>query len=401
VGPDGREYGLITVKGATGNGGTSIVDLSNPRQPKEVAFAISPRGNWHELKTYRNYLYKCADQGTAGLQIFDLARLPAGIDTLPSYKAGGVTRCHTLWLDSTRHPPLLYIQQTATQGVFILSLANPAMPVEAGRVATSCHDGFARGNRLYVSTGAVNSWETWDVANPAQPQRIMRMSFASHNQALGEPVNSYSHNVWLSEDGKYAFTTQETAGTTLKSWDLSDEANPKLLGHFVAHPRVIAHNAQLNRHLMYLAHNSAGLRILDVRDPARMVEVAYHKPDPGNDSGGGTWSHYNWFPSGILIHGDRATGLYIVDPDPDIKLTGVPTSLGPRAFPTGTTLAVPDMQGVRFHLPRTGAYELTLLDPSGREVLKTRSWGEAGPHRFSWNGKRRPAPGGLVARLKQ
>jgi choice-of-anchor B domain-containing protein len=357
IGPGHREYALVTVQNT---GGVSIVDMQFPKEPREAAFLPSPKGMWHELKTFRNYLYKCADQGTAGVQIADLSGLPAQVRELAAYKAGGVERCHTLWIDSTRAPALLYIQQSRSPGVIIVSLQNPAQPVEVARVNTQCHDMWARGDRLYVSTGPVSTWDIWDVSTAAAPRRITQTRFATVNAGLGEPTGTISHNVWLSEDGKVAFTSEETPGTTVKAWDIGDERSPKLLGTYLGAPGVMPHNVLIHRHLMYVTHYNAGLRVVDIRDPRNMKEVAYHRPNPADTPLGGSWGAYNFFPSGLVIHADVATGLYILEPDPDIKITwgnvGV-TGKGIRSpLPGSATREFPfsDWLGRKFRAPYAG-----------------------------------------------
>lgn len=312
TGPGGHEYALVTVRQ---NGGVSVVDIKDPRNPREVTFIPSPSGIWHELKTYRNYCYKVADQGTAGIQIIDLSALPTRAMEVKQYTAGGIARAHNIWIDSTR--ALCYVQHSGgTDGIIILSLKDPINPVELGRVKTECHDMYALGNRLYVSTGYSESWSIWDVTRPEAPFRLSNTRFNTVNPGLGEPPG-YSHNIWPSEDGKTVFTTEETEGTTVKAWDITDESKPVFLSAYVGIKGVIPHNVLVNKHFLYVAHSGAGTRIVDIRDPKNMKEVAVS--DPGS---GSVWGCYNWFPSGLIIQNDGNQGLFVVEPDSDIKITG-------------------------------------------------------------------------------
>jgi hypothetical protein len=71
--------------------------------------------------------------------------------------------------------------------------------------------------------------DIWDATNAAAPARLSRAMIGEVSASLGEP-QGYSHNVWLTDDNKMAFTTEETDGSTVKAWDISDEKNPKFTG---------------------------------------------------------------------------------------------------------------------------------------------------------------------------
>lgn len=390
-GTNGKEYALLTVQGqgTGGRGGTHIVDISNPASPASVGFIASPKGLWHEVKTWKQVMYKCADQGDAGVQIVDLSPVSSGQPPreLTAYTGGNgsppVTQCHNLWLDTTRTPALLYVvQPSRTQGVAVLSLEDPVKPVERSRIATEAHDMYARGNRVYISTGDTHSWDIWNITNPAAPVRIARTLFNPTNQKLGEPTKNpsgnprlYSHNVWVSDDGKHAFTTEETVGTTVKSWDISNEAAPAYMGKYIANPAVVAHNVLLNGRYMQVPHYGQGLRILDVGNPAAMVEVAYHKPSNTTEVFGGTWGSYGWFKSGVYIHADDYMGLYIVRPN-------LPTAIELADRERISAMDRKSRVGMLFNLPKGGGNGLSLSDLAGRRIpeVRARTLAVTGPH---------------------
>ncbi len=390
-GTDGKEYALLTVQGQRGGqGGTHVVDISNPAKPVSRGFINSPTGLWHELKTWKQILYKCSDQGAAGMQIIDLAPVSNGQPPkeLKAYTGGSpaVGRCHNLWLDTTRTPALLYlVQPSRTRGVIIASLADPLNPVEIGRLPTEAHDFYARGNRLYVSTGDTHSWDIYDVTDPAKPQRITRTLFNPTNQILGEPMKNssgnprlYSHNVWLTDDGKHAYTTEETVGTSVKAWDISDETKPIFLDSYVSSKNVIPHNVLINGNFMQVAHYGQGLRIIDITNPAKMVEVAFHKPSSTREVFGGSWGAYGWFKSGNYIHGDGDMGLFIV------RMTDAGTSVDFSDNQWISPFSVTGLgrQEVLFTLPHSGAYSLSISDLAGKRLFVTHRTGEAGSQRL-------------------
>ncbi|MGH7443960.1 MAG: choice-of-anchor B family protein, partial [Longimicrobiales bacterium] len=75
------------------------------------------------------------------------------------------------------------------------------------------------------------------------------------------------------------------------------------------------HNLYIKDNLMYQSHYQAGLRIVDISDPANPREVAYFDTVPygENTAGfGGSWSNYPYFPSGVVIVTSGNEGLFIV-----------------------------------------------------------------------------------------
>ncbi len=395
VAPDGTEYAILTTMNTTG--GVSIISLKDPKNPKEVAHVNSPDGIWHELVVYRNFIYKCADQGSAGLQIIDLAGLPASVKELTPYKPSNLTKCHSVWVDSTHIPALLYIQTiTPSNAAIMASLADPGKPVEVGRIVVETHDGNARGNRAYISTGRTQTWDTYDITEVAKPVRIARVNLKDIDATLGEPGGStYSHNIALSDDKKLAFTTEEVGGCSVKSWDITDEKTPKYLGKYLAGaPTGEAHNAYTRGKYLYLSHYGQGIRVVDFSDPKNMVEVAFHKPASGS-----TWGMYPSLPSGLLLQGTfgGASGLYVLDPDADIKLVGS-TSIK-SGYTQKNLFITPKNGGVRYYLPQAGIYTLSLHSFNGREVYSLRTQGEMGWQNRSFEGL--TYPGTYLFSLRQ
>lgn len=91
----GREYALVGEQS-----GTMVVDITDPNAPVEAAFVPGPASPWREVKTWSHYAY-IVSEGTgagAGMQIVDLAALPATATLVETYKQNFLT-AHTLWID--------------------------------------------------------------------------------------------------------------------------------------------------------------------------------------------------------------------------------------------------------------------------------------------------------------
>ena len=68
----GNEYALLGVET-----GTSIVNVTDPVNPVEVAFIPGGQSSvWRDIKTWGTYAYVVSDYTSDGLQIIDLSQLP-------------------------------------------------------------------------------------------------------------------------------------------------------------------------------------------------------------------------------------------------------------------------------------------------------------------------------------
>jgi hypothetical protein len=254
--------------------------------------------------------------------------------------------------------------------VVILSLADPARPVEIGRIQGESHDMYAKGDRLFVLTQRRGTVEIWNAANPASPQKLGVIDLAGKSRELGEieaTANTVAHNAWPSEDGKTLFTTEEIRGTYGKSWDISNPAAPRYLGRYIGVQGVYAHNFYVKGERMYVAHHAGGFRVVDIRDPANMTELAWHKAS----NGGNSWGAYPWFKSGNLIYGDERLGLFVVRETSPAGLS--PGKISPLRFRGEIKDGM-----VRFHLPQAGPYAFSILTLDGRELFRHRGLGKKG-----------------------
>jgi hypothetical protein len=83
----GREYALLGCYE-----GTSIIDVTNPSSPVEVAFITGPHSIWRDIKTHSYYAYVTHDGNdneppAPGVQIIDLSSLPATATLVNTYNA--------------------------------------------------------------------------------------------------------------------------------------------------------------------------------------------------------------------------------------------------------------------------------------------------------------------------
>lgn len=318
--PDGREYAFLSTYT-----GMAVYDINVDSLIEEVAFIPGPQSGYcyREIKTYRHYGYIVYDYPIVagqlvGIQIVDLQFLPDSVPLVKtflfpdSFSSANVATSHTV----TLFDGFLYCNGSshwALGGVVIFDLRNdPTSPEYVSAYEpTYIHDSYVRKSTLYgaaVYGGTSGGLYVADVSNPVTPVQLGHIEYYS----------SGTHNVWVSVDGRYAFTTDEIGATLhdMKVWDLDSLPNSVKVGEWSADPLTTIHNVYGRGNFIYAAHYKAGMRVVDIHDPPNPVEVGMYDtytpdPDPLPGSYAGCWGVYPYFPSGKWIGSDMQTGLYV------------------------------------------------------------------------------------------
>lgn len=400
-GSNGKEYALLTSRRP---GGVTVVDITNPAAPVEKGWVPSTGNSiWHEIHSYKNHVYKVSQENQDGLTIIDMSPLNTGGNA--KHVKSPTTHfktAHTLYVDTTVTPARLFVAYESTAGIMIFTLEDPENPKLIRTIVGECHDMFARGDRLYASNQFKSTLTIWNIANVATtaPVKLSVIDFNTVSPGQGEPAKGISHNSWPSDDNKYLFTTEETAGTTVKAFDISNIslANPpKLVGKWIGVKGIIPHNVYVKGSLMYVAHYTAGLRVVDISDPANMKEVAFHRPSVSRELFGGTWGVYMWFKSGNIIHGDDVLGLIVEKPGDEIS------TRANRPIVAGSSkLTISPLRDGRLSLglAAAGPYELSITSVTGREVFRAPGHAASAGTQNLYVGPRLTA-GTYVARVSQ
>ena len=304
----GNEYALVGVNGSGGNtGGLSVVDVSDPANPQEIAFIPGPTSDWREIKTWGDYAY-VTTEASYGLTIVDLGPLP-GSTTLPSTVFDGVTwnTSHSLFIDENGR---LYLNGSdrGNGGVIMYDLtADPMAPVEVGDFDQwYCHDCFARGDTMYAEHINNGFFSIVDVSDPANPVLL----------GTQNTPNTFSHNAWLDESGQYLYTTDEVSGAFVGAYDVSDPGDIQFVDKLQSDPGsgTIPHNTYwLPTNHLVTSYYTFGAVIYDVSRPDNMVEVGSYDTSPFSGNGfNGAWGVYPFLPSGNLLVSDIEGGLYVL-----------------------------------------------------------------------------------------
>ena len=139
----------------------------------------------------------------------------------------------------------------------------------------------------------------------------------------------------------------------------------------------ISHNPFVKDDILYVSHHTAGLRLIDIRNPYSPVEFAFHDTYPNSNASiiAGNWSCFPFLKSGKIISSDMQTGLYVhrIIHDPTyIKNSNIEI----QSFFLDQNYPNPfnPVTKIKFEIPRgargeTQDVNLVVFDVLGKEVM--------------------------------
>ena len=316
--PNGREYAILGTYDGTQF--TDITDITNIHQVGFLASTNPSSSNnvWREMKTYSHYAYIVSEVANSGVQIVDLQYLPDSIHYVKKFVPSGHTSTHSI----SQSGSYLYLNgcnASFGNGVTVLDLTvDPENPVKRGGYnADYIHDCRIVNDTIYAAN--INSSKVSIISAVNKNSLSAITSFI--NQAGSGP-----HNTALTQDGNYILVTDEIGNypRALKVWNIQDFGNITYVTNWqpTGISTAIIHNVETYGKYALIAHYTAGVRLVDISNPAAPTEVAYYDTYPsGNDNSyNGCWGVY-MFPSGKIIASDRQTGLYVLKTNFNISVT--------------------------------------------------------------------------------
>ncbi len=350
----GIEYALLCVRGE----GLSIIDISGPI-PVEVGFAPSTlaRVDAKDVKVYDHYAVLINEN--ASPQIIDLAD-PTQPVTVATIELPGNSGAHNAYIEGHY---LYIVGAHRGGGILTYDLTDPTQPVLVGEHSpTYYHDVYVRDGIAYASAIFRDEGvDVVDLRNPASPFPLGNFTYSGAG----------AHNVTLSEDGRYAFVGDEvgSSGNHTRVFDIQDLEQVRKVADIIVNPEGVTHNSYIKENLLYIAHYTDGLRIFDVADPTRPVEVGYYDTYIGGpeERFSGAWSVYPYLASGKILVSDMQSGLFVLRfgetptgtqhfPDE----TALNLEVYPQPFTTATTL--------RYRLAEPSWVQLGVYDVLGRPL---------------------------------
>ncbi len=298
-----REYALVGTRT-----GLSIVEVTDPSTPNELFFTPGYTSTWRDIKTWQHYAY-VVNETQGGVHIVDLSSLPSTIDT--SAWIGGlwqgdsiaIESAHNIFIDENG---FAYIIGGDAFGVLIVDIStNPTNPSIVGHYTEHyVHDVFVRGDTMWTAEIYNGTFSVVDINDKANPTVL----------ASQETPHSFTHNIWLSDDGNYAFTTDEISGAYITAYDVSDINDIQETDRFQSSPgeMITPHNAFFLNNFLVNSYYSDGVVVLDATYPNLLVEVGNYKT---SNEGMGCWGVYPYLPSGIVLATDMVDGLSVLGVD--------------------------------------------------------------------------------------
>jgi choice-of-anchor B domain-containing protein len=281
--------------------GTSVINVSNPEDPIEIAFFPGENSIARDIKTYKNYAYITDDFG--GLDILNLSNAP---EEVTKVKTLSTVPTHNLFIDTTT--AVMYLANAWSDGeTNVYSLEDPENPVYISEFGRECHDIFVQDGIAYSAEGFQGTLGIYDISDHENPELLTTLNI---------PGGGYVHNVWVSEDNKYMATTEETPGRKVKIWDIQDLENIEMVSEYLA-DNGLSHNAMILNNYIFLTHYESGLKILDISEPQNILEVGSYDTYPHSEKPAfnGAWGVYPFFENGRILVSDIQTGLYIFEFD--------------------------------------------------------------------------------------
>ena len=308
VDEEGNEYAIVGT-----NQGTAIFDLSNPSNPQEIFFEQGMNSIWRDIKTFGDYAY-VTTEAQNGLLIIDMSSLPGSNDLTTYYYTGSSPNdwqsAHNLYVDE-RGYAYIFGANRGEGGCIILDLnQNPTEPVEVADIDNwYVHDGMVKDDTLYLAHISDGFFSIWDVSSPSNP------IFLSQHGSLG----SFCHNVWVSDDGDYLYTTDEITNGFIGEYNIEELDNIYLSDKIQTDPgsNVIPHNTHFLDNYIITSYYRSGVVVHDVSQRGNMVEIGSFDTSPNyyGDGFNGCWGVYPWLPSGLIIASDIEGGLFVLSPE--------------------------------------------------------------------------------------
>ena len=387
VAPDGKEYAILG--GALGTSFFNISDSANIYEvdffPTTINFSDPDQGVlWKEMKVYSHYAYVVSEADTSGVEIYDLQYLPDTVLFVKKFTAPGHRSTHSV----SQEGHYLYLNGSNAsfgQGIAVLDLIDPVNPVLRGKWNTRyVHDCRVLRDTIFAMNINDGNVTVIDAGN--------KDSLKTISQWLNLP-NPSPHNNALTSDRKYLYSTDEVGAIPrlIKIWNIQDLTNVTQVSTWQPTniTTSIVHNVEIYGDTAVIAHYTAGVRVLDISNPAQPSEIAWYDTYPSNNGNTytGCWGVYK-FPSGKIAASDMKTGLYVLKVGNSVGIneynnTADVYSLGqnyPNPFNPKTI--------IRYSISENNFVNLKVYDILGNEVSELVNKKQtAGNYQIEFNGE--------------
>ncbi|MFM7661593.1 MAG: choice-of-anchor B family protein [Bacteroidota bacterium] len=303
----GNEYAIVGT-----SKGTSIVNVTNPSNPVEVFWLPGSESIWRDPCVYGDYAF-VTTEAEDGLTIIDMSPLPQSNALTHTIYTGPTSAywesAHTCFVDENGYA-YIFGANRGNGGTIILDVqSNPMNPTEVGTFDSwYIHDGFVRNDTLYAAHIYDGFFSLVDVSDKSNPILL----------GTKTTPNTFTHNIWPSENGQFVYTTDEVSGAFIGVYDISDPTNIIEVDRTRHSPTfgVIPHNTHVKENYLITSYYSDGVLIHDITHPTNTIKVGQFDTYPlQTPDFSGCWGVYPFLPSGIILASDITEGLFILGPN--------------------------------------------------------------------------------------
>lgn len=387
--PNGREYAILGC-----STGTAFIDITDTTNIHEVDFLPGEPSRWREMKVFSTYAYIVSEGANSRLQVVNLQHLPDSVSLVTTYSYTSYTNTHSI----SQSGPYLYLNGgdntyggNEPGGTTILDITNPISPVKRGQWSNYyVHDCRVINDTIYAANIYFGTITLINAANKDNPVTINSWS---------NTPNPFPHNTALASNRRYIYTTDETSTPPgrLKVWDKQDLNNVTLAATWQPTniTNSIVHNVEIYGDLAVIAHYTAGIRILDISNPASPNEIAWYDTYPASNDNffTGCWGVFMFPASGKIIGSDMEGGLFV------IKLTNPPIGILEES---GIALSYSLQQNypnpfnpftnIEYSIPKGEHVKIVIFDALGREVAAlVDEFKRAGNYKIAYDAGRLPS----------
>lgn len=170
------------------------------------------------------------------------------------------------------------------------------------------HDVYVKNDTAYLANINDGFVDIVDVSNKSNPVRIRTFTYPA--PATGD---AGTHNVWVADDSKFIFTTDEVAPSgqnILRVHDARDYnniiVNAAIYRSPVGSQNAVVHNAYVRGKHIIMSYYTQGVKIVDIAEPLDPVEVGAYNTYGSTTAAGynGCWGVFPFYPSGKIIASD-------------------------------------------------------------------------------------------------